>query len=40
MPSLFIDGQWVSPESERLDAFRRVRDEIRWRISAMWPGSR
>jgi arsenate reductase len=26
-----------APESERLEAFRRVRDEIRWRVAALWP---
>jgi arsenate reductase len=29
-----------APESERLDAFRRVRDEIRWRVAALWPHER
>jgi len=25
------------PEAERLVAFRRVRDEIRWRVASLWP---
>jgi arsenate reductase len=25
------------PESQQLEAFRRVRDEIRWRVSLLWP---
>ena len=28
-----------APESEQLDAFRRVRDEIRWRLTSLWPRS-
>ena len=28
----------MAPESERLTAFRAVRDEIRWRVSSLWPG--
>jgi arsenate reductase len=27
----------TAPESERLQAFRDVRDEIKWRISSLWP---
>src|SRR5262245_99566 len=26
-----------APESEQLEAFRRVRDEIRWRVASLWP---
>lgn len=26
------------PEAERLQAFRIVRDEIRWRVMSLWPG--
>ena len=28
-----------APESERLETFRRVRDEIRWRVSSLWPSA-
>ncbi|HEY2956354.1 MAG TPA: arsenate reductase ArsC [Candidatus Eisenbacteria bacterium] len=28
------------PEPERLGAFREARDEIRWRISSLWPRAR
>jgi arsenate reductase (thioredoxin) len=28
-----------APESEQLEAFRRVRDEIRWRLTSLWPRS-
>ncbi|HTM58640.1 MAG TPA: arsenate reductase ArsC [Candidatus Udaeobacter sp.] len=27
-----------APESERLTAFRTVRDELKWRVSSLWPG--
>ena len=27
-----------TPEPARLDAFRATRDEIRWRVSSLWPG--
>ncbi len=27
------------PEPGRLDAFREVRDEIRWRVASLWPRS-
>jgi arsenate reductase len=27
----------VVPEPERLEAFRRIRDEIKWRMSSLWP---
>ena len=30
----------ASPESERLRAFREARDEIKWRVSSLWPGAR
>ena len=30
----------AAPEPTRLATFREVRDEIRWRISALWPRSR
>ncbi|OLD72374.1 MAG: hypothetical protein AUI33_07290, partial [Ignavibacteria bacterium 13_1_40CM_2_61_4] len=30
----------MAPESERLTAFRETRDEIRWRVSSLWPRSR
>ncbi len=30
----------AAPEIERLGAFREVRDEIRWRVSSLWPRSR
>jgi thioredoxin type arsenate reductase len=30
----------AAPEPERLAAFREARDEIRWRISSMWPRAR
>jgi arsenate reductase len=26
-----------APEAERLAAFRRTRDEIRWRVASLWP---
>ena len=26
-----------APESGRLEAFREARDEIRWRVSSLWP---
>jgi len=26
-----------APESERLEVFREIRDEIRWRVSSLWP---
>jgi len=26
-----------APEGERLQAFRDVRDEIRWRVASLWP---
>ena len=26
-----------APEPKRLEAFREVRDEIRWRVSSLWP---
>src|SRR5882672_10259886 len=29
----------LAPESERRETFRSVRDEIRWRVSSLWPGS-
>jgi arsenate reductase len=29
-----------APGPEQLDAFRRVRDEIRWRLTSLWPRSR
>jgi len=29
-----------APEAERLEAFRDVRDEIRWRVASLWPQSR
>src|SRR5687767_1803358 len=29
----------VAPEAERLDAFRKARDEIRWRVRALWAGA-
>ncbi len=25
------------PEAEKLAAFREARDEIRWRVAALWP---
>jgi arsenate reductase len=28
----------AAPEGERLAAFRRARDEIRWRVASLWPG--
>jgi arsenate reductase len=28
----------VAPEETRLAVFREVRDEIRWRVSSLWPG--
>ena len=28
----------VIPDAGRLAAFRETRDEIRWRISSLWPG--
>ena len=27
----------AAPEAERLKAFREIRDEIRWRVSSLWP---
>ena len=30
----------IAPEAQRLDAFREVRDEIRWRVASLWPRSR
>lgn len=27
----------LAPESERLAVFRETRDEIRWRVSSLWP---
>lgn len=27
----------AAPEAERRELFREVRDEIRWRVSALWP---
>lgn len=27
----------AAPEERRLEAFRAARDEIRWRVSALWP---
>ena len=27
----------LAPEAERLNAFRRTRDELRWRVAALWP---
>jgi arsenate reductase len=27
----------AAPQVKRLEAFRSVRDEIRWRVSALWP---
>lgn len=30
----------AAPEATRPDVFREVRDEIRWRVSALWPGAR
>lgn len=27
----------AAPEAERLAAFRAIRDEIRWRVSSLWP---
>ena len=27
-----------APESERLEAFRAARDELKWRVSSLWPG--
>ena len=29
----------MAPEATRLDAFREVRDEIRWRVASLWPRS-
>jgi arsenate reductase len=29
----------AAPEATRLEAFRRARDEIRWRVSSLWPQS-
>ncbi len=28
------------PEARQLETFREVRDEIRWRVSSLWPRSR
>lgn len=30
----------AAPEAKQLDVFREVRDEIRWRVSSLWPRSR
>ena len=30
----------IAPEAQLLDAFREVRDEIRWRVASLWPRSR
>ena len=30
----------AAAEADRLDVFREVRDEIRWRVSSLWPRSR
>ena len=30
----------AAPEAGRLQAFREARDEIRWRVSSLWPRSR
>ena len=30
----------AAPEPDRLQAFREARDEIRWRVSSLWPRSR
>jgi len=30
----------AAPEAERLRAFREARDEIRWRVSSLWPRAR
>jgi arsenate reductase len=30
----------AAPEADRLRAFREARDEIRWRVSSLWPRSR
>ena len=27
----------AAPETERLEAFRRARDEIHWRVASLWP---
>lgn len=27
------------PEAQRMDVFREVRDEIRWRVASLWPRS-
>jgi arsenate reductase len=27
----------AAPEHERRDAFRRIREEIRWRMTSLWP---
>lgn len=27
----------AAPEGERLEAFRQIRDEVRWRVSSLWP---
>jgi arsenate reductase len=27
----------AAPEGKQLEAFRQVRDEIRWRVSSLWP---
>lgn len=27
----------AAPPDSRLEAFRQIRDEIRWRVSALWP---
>ena len=32
-----LDDPTAAPEAERLEAFRAARDEIRWRVSSLWP---
>jgi protein-tyrosine-phosphatase len=27
----------AAQEADRLEAFRRARDEIRWRVASLWP---
>jgi protein-tyrosine-phosphatase len=27
-----------APEAQAREVFREVRDEIRWRVSSLWPG--
>jgi arsenate reductase len=29
----------AAPEAQRLEVFREVRDEIRWRVASLWPPS-